>query len=48
MPYIIYGDIGSLTKKIDECAKTQNSSATKIGEQIPCGYQCKHFRNLIT
>ena len=39
MSYIIYADIESLIKKIDGCANnTENSSATKIGEHIPCGY----------
>ena len=39
MPYIIYADIESLIKKIDECANNpENSSTTKIGEHIPCGY----------
>ena len=39
MPYIIYADIESLIKKIDGFANNpENSSATKIGEHIPCGY----------
>ena len=39
MPYIIYADSESLTKKIDGCANNpENSSTTKIGEHIPCGY----------
>ena len=39
MPYTIYADIESLIKKIDGCANNpENSSITKIGEQIPCGY----------
>ena len=38
MPYIIYADIESLTKKIDGCANNpEDSSITKIGEHIPCG-----------
>ena len=32
MLYIIYADMKSLIKKIN-----QNSSTTKIGEPIPCG-----------
>ena len=37
--YIIYADIESLIKKIDVCAiNPKNSSTTKIGEHIPCGY----------
>ena len=36
MLYIIYTDIESLIKQIDGCAK--NSSTTKVGEHIPCGY----------
>ena len=39
MPYIIYADIESLIKKIDGCANNaKNSSTTKIGEHIHCGY----------
>ena len=38
-PYIIYADLESLIKKIDGCENDpENSSATKIGERIPCGY----------
>ena len=37
--YIIYTDIESLIKKIDECANNpENSSATNIGEHIPSEY----------
>ena len=39
IPYIIYADIESLIKAIDGCANNpENSSTTKIGEHIPCGY----------
>ena len=39
MPYIVYADIESLTKKIDGCANNQeNSLRTKISEHIPGGY----------
>ena len=39
MPYIIYAYIESLIKKIDGCRNNpENSSTTKIGEHIPCGY----------
>ena len=39
MPCIIYADIESLIKKIDEPENNpENSSTTKIGEHIPCGY----------
>ena len=39
MTCIIYADIESLIKKMDGCANNpENSSATKIGEHIPCGY----------
>ena len=39
MPYIIYADIESLIRKINGCANNpENSSTTKIGEHIPCGY----------
>ena len=38
-PYIIYADMESVIKKIDGCANNpENSSTTKIGEHIPCGY----------
>ena len=39
MPYIIYADIESLIRKIDGCVNNpENSSATKIGQHISCGY----------
>ena len=39
MPYIIYADIESLIKKKDECVNNpENSSTTKTGQHIPCGY----------
>ena len=39
MLYIIYADLEYLIKKIDECPNDpENSSTTKIGEHIPCGY----------
>ena len=39
MPCIIYVDTESLIKKLDGCANIpENSSTTKIGEHIPCGY----------
>ena len=44
MSYIIYADIESLIKKIDGCVNNpESSSATKIGEHIPCGYQCQLY-----
>ena len=39
MPLIIYADIESLIKKIGGWANNpENSSTTKIGEHISCGY----------
>ena len=39
IPYIVYGGIVSLIKKTDGYANNRgNSSTTKIGENIPCGY----------
>ena len=39
MPCIIYTDIESLINKTDGCENNpENSSTTKIGEQIPCRY----------
>ena len=39
MPYIIYANIESLIKKTDGTENNPaNSSTTKIGEHIPCGY----------
>ena len=39
MPYIVYADIESLIKKIDGCVNNpENSSRTKVGKHIPCGY----------
>ena len=46
MPCIIYADIESLIRKIDESAnnlETENSSTTKRGEHIPCGYSMSKF-----
>ena len=38
MPYI-YALMESLIKKMDGCVNNpENSSTTKIGEHIPCGY----------
>ena len=38
-PYTIYAGIESLIRKIDGCANhLENSSTTKIGEHISCGY----------
>ena len=38
-PCIIYRDLESLIKKIDNCKNNpEKSSATKIGNHIPCGY----------
>ena len=39
MPYIIYADMESFTENIDGGAdNTENSSTTKIGQHVPCGY----------
>ena len=39
MPYIIHADIESLIEELGEYANNpENSSTTKIGEHIPCGY----------
>ena len=39
MPYIFYGDMESLIKKIDGCTNNpENVSTTKVDEHIPCGY----------
>ena len=39
IPSIIYVDLGSLIKRIDECKKdSEKSSTTKVGEHIPCYY----------
>ena len=47
-PYIIYADLESLIKKIDGCENNpENSSATKIGEHIPCGYSISKVGDLI-
>ena len=45
IPWIIYADIESLTKKIDGCANNpENSSTTKIGEHISYGYSMSTIR----
>ena len=47
MPYIIYADIESFIKKIDACTNNpENSSTTKIGEHIPCGYSIWAFDHI--
>ena len=39
MPYIIYSELESLIKKVDECANNPEKSSTiKVVKQIPCGY----------
>ena len=39
MPYIIYANIESLIRKIDECANNPKKSSTmKIDKHITCGY----------
>ena len=39
MRYIIYANIESLIKETDGCANDpENSSTTKIGEHVFCGY----------
>ena len=39
MSNIIYANIESLSRKMDVCANNpKNSSTTKKGEHIPCGY----------
>ena len=39
MLYVIYADIESLIRKVDESRNnTENSSATKVGQHILCGY----------
>ena len=39
MPYIVYADIESLIKKIDECTNNpENSSTAKKEEHTPCVY----------
>ena len=40
---VIYADLESLIKKMDGCKNnSQKSSATKVGEDIPCRY-CVHY-----
>ena len=49
MPYIIYADIEFLMKEIYDCENnSENSSNTKIGEHIPCGYLMTTIWHLIT
>ena len=39
MLYIIYADMKSLIKTINGCSNNpENSSRTKVGEHISCGY----------
>ena len=38
-PFMIYADLESLIKKIDNCKNNpENSLITKIGKHIPCRY----------
>ena len=47
-PDIIYADIESLIKKIDECENNpENFLTTKTGEHIPCGYSMSTIGDLI-
>ena len=49
MSYIIYADIESLIKKVDEYANnSENSSTRKIGEILLVDIQCQQFGPLIT
>ena len=49
MSYIIYADIESLIKKVDEYANnSENSSTRKIGEIFLVDIQCQQFGPLIT
>ena len=44
MPYIIYADMEPSIKNIDACPNNpENSSATKVGEHIPCGYSMSNI-----
>ena len=44
MPYIIYADLECLIKKIDGCENNpENSSTTRIGDHITCGYSKKYY-----
>ena len=48
IPCIIYPDIESLIRKIDGCENNpENTSTTKIGKHIPCGYSMSTFWGLI-
>ena len=48
IPYIIYADIESLIKIIGGCANDpENSSTTKTGEDIPCGYSMSTIKTFI-
>ena len=39
IPFIIYGDLKSLIKKVNECKNNPEKPSTrKISEHIPCGY----------
>ena len=39
IPFIIYVDLKSLIKRIDECKDNfEKPSATKVDEHTPCGY----------
>ena len=51
MPYIMYAVVESLIEKINGCANNiENSSTTKMGEHIACGYlkstMCPHCTHI--
>ena len=49
IPYIIYADNETLIIKVDRFANNpENSSTTKIGEHIHCGYSISTIWALIT
>ena len=49
MSYTIYADLESLIKKIVGWVNNlEKSSATKIGEHVPCGYSMSTIGDLTT
>ena len=47
VPFIIYADLESLIKKVDECKNNfKNSSTAKVDEHILQVFQCLQHRQL--
>ena len=47
MPFVIYADLSCLIEKTDGCkSNPENSSATKVSENIPSGFSISSSRRI--